>query len=289
GDYVWYDEDADGIQDGNEPGVEGVTVYLIDNTDGDTIATDVTDDQGAYLFEDVPFGEYVVAFDPSTATDGLPYEGTTANAGDGTNDSDPNPITGVTDPFTFDPTQGSNLDVDAGYTLDADIGDYVWYDEDQDGTQDGNELGIEGVTVYLVDNTDGDTIATDVTDDQGAYLFEDVLTGDYTVIFDVSTSTDGLPYSGTSQDQGDEAFDSDANASSGATDPIAFDATQGDDLTIDAGFTLASDIGDYVWYDEDADGIQDGNEPGVEGVTVYLIDNTDGDTIATDVTDDQGA
>ena len=46
-------------------------------------------------------------------------------------------------------------------------------------------------------------------------------------------------------------------------------------------------IGDFVWEDLDADGIQDAGEPGIENVTVELKD-TDGNVLATTTTDAAG-
>ena len=381
GDYVWNDENGDGVQDSTESGIEGVTVYLIDNATGDTIATTTTDADGMYLFEDVPAGEYVVAFDVTTNVDGIDYETTTQDATGDDADSDIG-TNGQTAPFTFDPTNGDDLTIDAGFTVPtetdtiyvelpvdsmitvcddtlengvtaptttelcdvattdsdygswttseegcltynsdttagefvdticvvttdtsgnvdttifivtitptADIGDYVWVDANGDGIQDSTEVGIEGVTVYLIDAATGDTIATTMTDADGMYLFEDVAAGDYQVAFDVTTNTSGVDYEGTLQDATADGSDSDADPVTGVTAVFSFDPENGDDLTIDAGFIPVADIGDYVWNDENEDGIQDSTETGVEGVVVYLIDNVTGDTIATDTTDADG-
>jgi serine-aspartate repeat-containing protein C/D/E len=40
--------------------------------------------------------------------------------------------------------------------------------------------------------------------------------------------------------------------------------------TIDAGLYQTASLGNYVWEDADKDGIQDGTELGVNGVTVQL-------------------
>ncbi|MCP4528959.1 MAG: hypothetical protein GY833_24070, partial [Aestuariibacter sp.] len=49
----------------------------------------------------------------------------------------------------------------------------------------------------------------------------------------------------------------------------------------------SSDIGDTVFVDPDADGVQDPGEPGIPGVTVALLDNS-GNVIATTVSDENG-
>src|SRR5207248_11759034 len=61
-----------------------------------------------------------------------------------------------------------------------------------------------------------------------------------------------------------------------------------EDLTLDAGIIApVNRVGDYVWADKNANGIQDPGEPGVPGVKVTLKDDT-GKTIATQSTVDGG-
>ncbi|SPY38527.1 Serine-aspartate repeat-containing protein D precursor [Peptoniphilus harei] len=57
GDRVWLDEDANGIQDAGEKGVEGVTVKLLDKDgspakdfNGNLVQDQVTDANGNYKF-----------------------------------------------------------------------------------------------------------------------------------------------------------------------------------------------------------------------------------------------
>ena len=49
----------------------------------------------------------------------------------------------------------------------------------------------------------------------------------------------------------------------------------------------ASSVGNFVWNDLDADGVQDANEPGIPGVTVVLSD-TNGNVLQTTTTDANG-
>ena len=49
GNLVWSDADRDGIQDGDEPGIPGVMVELLDDQ-GNFVAMDVTDADGGYYF-----------------------------------------------------------------------------------------------------------------------------------------------------------------------------------------------------------------------------------------------
>ncbi len=110
----------------------------------------------------------------------------------------------------------------------AAIGDYVWYDMNQDGIQDEGEMGVPGVTVELLDCM-GNVLATTTTDENGLYLFDGLQPGDYNIHFVIP---DGWMLS--PQDQGgDDALDSDADAT-GNTICTTLDAGE-TDLTWDMG------------------------------------------------------
>ena len=64
GDTVWKDLDGDGVQDPNEPGVEGVVVNLFD-CEGNFIRSETTDANGYYLFDLLLPGGYQLEFDIS--------------------------------------------------------------------------------------------------------------------------------------------------------------------------------------------------------------------------------
>lgn len=57
----------------------------------------------------------------------------------------------------------------------------VWLDENQDGKKDDNEEKISGVKVQL--NKDGKMIKACTTDSLGKYRFEELLPGEYTIIY----------------------------------------------------------------------------------------------------------
>ena len=78
GGRVWQDADRDGM-DGGEPGFEGVNVMLRDGTDA-VVATASTDADGAFLFDILCAGDYIVEVDESTLPEGL--EQTSCTEGD---------------------------------------------------------------------------------------------------------------------------------------------------------------------------------------------------------------
>lgn len=76
GNFVWLDNNENGIQDIGEPGVSGAVVRLFNNT-GFNIATSVTDASGNYNLNDIPPGnDYYIIFQKPAG-----YEFTVQNIG----------------------------------------------------------------------------------------------------------------------------------------------------------------------------------------------------------------
>ncbi|MEM7134021.1 MAG: SdrD B-like domain-containing protein [Chloroflexota bacterium] len=209
GNYVWLDEDGDGIQDPCEEPIPGVTVELLD-AGGASLATAVTDANGEYYFVDAtdprlaaggvyetvpisvgvatsltPSTTYQIRIDTTQAAVSA-YSLTTANANSGST---------LPDGVDSDATQSGDyaiIDIvtpEAGHndhTFDFGfkpssvvVGNRVWYDANDNGVIDGfeNSYGIDGVTVELLDSTSAIT-ATTTTTNGGFYLFTTNLNGD---------------------------------------------------------------------------------------------------------------
>jgi protocatechuate 3,4-dioxygenase beta subunit len=283
GNYVWLDLNKDGIQDSGEPGIENVTVNLL-NSGGVTIGTSTTDATGYYVFTNLQPGTYAVQF--PTALNGGALTLTGLNEGTDTAlDSDAILATGITVNVTLAAAE-YNSTIDAGYNSPlASIGNYVWSDLNRDGIQDFGEPGIQGVTVTLL-NSSGTAIGSTVTDASGYYHFTALQPGTYAVQFPISLDNGDLVLSPI--DQGtDDALDSDASLTTGKTINIVLAAGENDD-SIDAGYySPKAALGDFVWLDLDRDGQQDAGEPGIEGVSVTLY-NSAGTAIGTATTNGVG-
>jgi hypothetical protein len=164
------------------------------------------------------------------------------------------------------------------YRVTGDVGDRVWRDLDLDGRQDPGEPGIAGVTVHLFDSFDELRRSTTSGAD-GLFRFEPK-PGDYFLQFEppreLSFTLADLP--------GDDTVDSDADVLTGETDTFSV-TLLGSDPTWDAG--LGNGLGDRVWLDQDADGLQDAGEPGIAGIVVSLYDELGG-LLAVTATDLEG-
>jgi hypothetical protein len=323
GDRVWLDVNGNGLQDAGEVGVNGVNVNLykddnMDNVpDGTPIKTTVTatnsNGAGYYLFSNLAPGKYLVEFNPANT-----YNFTTQNvtgfandANDVNTDSDATPFTGLSHTIVL--LSGENdLRIDAGLYKPLCVGDQVWEDHNNNGVIDNGELPFAGVQLALwkdLDNDgqpDTDTGMRDVTGGNGKYLFTGLAPGHYVIQVTPANFLPGGALHGYTTSTGNGAMvdpDNDVNDDDNGFDPglslgtiskavtLITDTEPGNDgdtdintnLTVDFGFFRVSAIGDYVWEDENANGIQDATESGFNNVKVYLFraDHTLVDTMRT--------
>ncbi len=267
GDFAWSDLDGNGIQDATEPGTNDVMVRLFTASgsmvDINFTTNDAQGNPGYYSFFNVPPGEYYLRFSAS----GSDFSDADQGADDEL-DSDVTGSNGTGTTDDFDLMSGQMIDnIDAGIQLDpSEVGDYCWVDFNGDGIQDPSEPGLENVVIELYDENDV-LIATTMSDVNGFYNFGNLASGNYYILF-----TPPMGYMPSDADQGgDDTLDSDIM---GIIAPFAtniFNLAPGEaDTDMDAGFFLPSRIGDFVWDDLNKDGIQDANEPGIEGVKVDL-------------------
>ncbi|MYM26026.1 hypothetical protein GTP46_25690 [Duganella sp. FT135W] len=276
GDTVWEDKNANGVQDAGESGIAGVTVQL-KNAAGTVVQTTTTGADGKYSFTADP-GNYTVSV---TAPSGYLFTGKDVGSDD-TVDSDFG-STGQSNSVVL-ASGDNNTTVDAGLYKLASVGDRVWLDANNNGTQDSGESGVSGVKVKLLDAAGNQVGATATTDASGNYLFSNLKPGAYTVVFDKSSLPEGVAFT-TANAGSNVAVDSDVSATGVSK---TFTLTSGQiDKTVDAGVLAAATIGDRVWIDKNGNGIQDDGEAGKSGVTVELKDST-GKVIKTTTTDASG-
>lgn len=201
------------------------------------------------------------------------------------------------------------------------VGNRVWVDTNNNGIVDGTEIGIDNVTVRLVNNSTGIALESQLTTNGGYYLFTQLNAGTYRVEitppanYVSSTGTNGSlsgPFETAPQvdpnpvDNDDNGTTISSGTSSGliassvitlgGSLPLNEGATPGHpdlladaqgNYTVDFGIWMPSSLGDTVWFDDNSNGIADSNETGVSGVTVNLL-NANLAVIDTAVTDVNG-
>ncbi|MBD3374787.1 T9SS type A sorting domain-containing protein, partial [candidate division KSB1 bacterium] len=236
GDYVWYDDDRELDQDAVETGVENMTVYLYD-TQENLLATTQTNNSGWYAFPDLRAGSYTVRLDTLT----LPEDYALLTDDD------------------IEVTLPAGEDyLDADYPIAkaySRVGDYVWWDKDNDKIQDPEEPGIANIRLIL-ETSDG-RLDTAYTDESGHYLFRDISETSVQVTLDTTTIAPGFLLT------------------SGTTPTGFFDLPPGTrKMDVDYGLhSYRGAVGDLVWFDLNKNGVYDTGEPGIPGVTLYLYDD----------------
>jgi hypothetical protein len=285
GNLVWFDVNANGLQDTNEPGVPGVIVILY-NTSGTQIATTTTDKLGNYLFVGLADGNYSVSFKNYPPG----FEVTIKSLSNDLIGSDADNINGNTVPVTLNYTTGgtsrNNVSLDAGLvSTRAVLGNKVWDDLNGDGLQNTNEPGVPGVQVILYNNDSTTVITSTITDQSGYYLFANLAAADYVIGINTATLPIGKQYTEKNNpiapadnlvNYWTAGGDSDIDQLSGQSAIITL-ATNEINFTKDAGIRSVpiATVGNRVWDDTNKDGMQDTEEPGVAGVIATLYNSND--------------
>ncbi len=274
---IWHDYDRGG-ESFREPGEDwltNVTVYLCASPSpcgaGASLATNYADTNGYFRFVGNYTGTYTVAVATNT---GMMSNGTWRLSfdTDGTNTAN---YSAVTVP------SGGVGRVDFSYYRSGAyrIGDTLFYDWNSNGVQDvASEEGISGVTVRLYEDANGNGVvdtnvdaylATTFTGTNGYYVFTNLFaTNTYLVIVDREDPDLPANYLVTADPYG---------AKDGRSVVTLVNA---DNLDQDFGFWPYGNgaIGDTVWLDRNADGVQFGTqEPGISNILVTLYADFNGD------------
>ncbi len=163
------------------------------------------------------------------------------------------------------------------------FGDYAWIDLANSGNQEdaAPDQGLNDVRVDLYLD-DGDKIADPQVDahqdlklthdndvgERGYYQFSDLVPGDYFARF---TPPAGYEIVDPNAPGTDHETDSDADPATGLTEVTTIESGEVD-LSWDIGLRPSETgaVGDRVWFDTDADGIQ--NEPALRGINCVTVE-----------------
>ncbi len=178
---VWLDLDNNGVVNGTEAGIAGITVTLSGTDLGGAAVsrTTTTDASGNYAFANLPPGTYAVTepTQPAGTLNGTTVAGTAG---------------GTVTPATTTPSGIAGIVLGVGQTSSANnfgelptasIGGQVIGDSNNNGRLDPGETGIANVPVVLTGTDDlGRPVGVSVTTDaSGNYVFPGLRPGTYTV------------------------------------------------------------------------------------------------------------
>jgi len=259
---VWYDLDTDGQQGPFEPGVAGVSIGLFDLTNT-LVSTAITDQAGAYYLPFTLGQIYYVRFDlPSLPMGTVP---TMRDQGADESDSDAFILSGSTSPFEV--LSSSCIEhVDLGITFPYSA---IQITETVVAGHAGGANCSAALPAIEIEPGAEITFCYEVENLGSAVLSNVVIQSD---LFGVNLSLGSLA-PGQVLSRYSEEF---GQAELGVTATTAGDdhlnhSVQDADIAI-VRFIRDSSIGDFIWLDEDKDGIQDDGEPGLQGIKVELLD-----------------
>lgn len=156
--YKYDDKLGDGDWDEGDTGIEGwtITIYMKVSGDWEYYDETTTDSDGYYSFKICDVGEFKAVEETREG-----WEATSPTE------------------YTFTAEGGETFTYDFfNYELGKICG-LKWYDLNKNKEQDGSEVIIEGFKIELYKNSD--LFATDYTDENGEYCFENLGPGDYMV------------------------------------------------------------------------------------------------------------
>lgn len=249
---IYIDGNENGARDAGDGGLSGAAVTLMQG--GTAIATASTDANGGFSFGLLRPGAYRVRVtlpDNALFARGTQLHAAHADAQEG-------------ETGEFELAMGQRLSVEpVGAVKAARIAGCAWSDENADGMMDATEPSLGGVTVELL--TEGGVVASAKTGEDGRYAFELLRSGEYAVRFTLPQGmllADRVTGGASSVDV--------VPGCVGTTQSFALSQGEArEDMHI--GGILPGRIGDTVWLDENANGLQDYKEPLLSGVSITLM------------------
>jgi len=275
GGQVFEDVNFNGVKDAGETGLDGWQIDLLDPASGTllgsvlTASVDVDGDgaidpdteTGRYLYGDLMPGSYTVR----------------RWSQDGWMDTAPTGESVVVALRSNEHPRATHF----GQALTGSVAGQVFEDVNGDGIRGGDEVGMDGWTVRLIDPADGGELASTVTasadlngdgrvdpiTETGLYTFGDLSAGPYELAqVDQAGWVRTLP--------------------AGQAHTVALEYNQ-DQAAWDFGNqAVPSEIHGQKFHDIDGDGVRDAGEVGMSGWAVELVDLATGAVLATQVTAD---
>lgn len=277
GGFIWEDADFDGRMGGDEPGLRGVTVELL-NADGHEVASRQTVRSGEFTFDQLMPGDYAIRV---TLADGFAFtaEGAESGAPQALEGSAVVPVGSLA-------MGGSIVDVRIGALKTATVGGIIWLDQDDDGRRQPDDQGMSGVCAVLtmLDGAEAGKTYETVTDESGMYRFAGVMPGRAQIAFELPQGyAYGKRVSGTRRVSSVDKLD----ALKASAD--AFQVISGESRTdLDVGVVGVGQVSGRIWEDTHYDGRMDQEEAGVSGAVIELIDVTTNQAVREASSDEQG-
>ncbi len=182
---VFRDVNNNGVQNGADTGISGVSIQLLDS--GNTvIATATTDANGDYSFTNLDPGTYSVRepTQPASTSNGITTPGAVDNGGTAGTATAVGVAPSVISTIILPPNTAANDNNFAEIPNGRSITGLVFLDYDNDAAEDGVDYGLSGVTVNLTGtDVNGTPVSTStVSLSDGTFSFTGLAEGTYTLL-----------------------------------------------------------------------------------------------------------
>ncbi|MBN1778532.1 MAG: carboxypeptidase regulatory-like domain-containing protein [Clostridiales bacterium] len=264
---VFLDENLNGVQDDAERKLDGLTYTLYDEIRRQTITTVQTGADGTAQFTNIRPSTYTVQFELPAYAQSVSGAGTMTETG------------GIMQQTGIEIHAGDSITgISGGLKCTTSIGGTIL------ANRSGGREPVKDTEVHLYTEGDTELLQTTVSDAQGTYRFDGLWPGNYVIEV---VRPDGYVFI-RPNDPALSAEDSIIRQISdeyGTGNPIALYMAQ-DLLHNDVVLTIPAKVGSLAWLDENENGLMDGDEPMINGVTVSLMQ--DGAAIYTTTSNEWG-
>ena len=266
---AYLDENYNGVHDEGEAPANGETFILRDADTHEAVITVQTDENGVFVVEGIAPGEYELVY-PLDEGSLMPKDSNIDFHLDGDVLS-----TGRVRIYENEDKAGTMLSI----ARTTEIGGLVWLEQYSGITP------VKDAKVHLLDK-DGNAIAEYLTGEDGLYVFKGLMPDVYAI--DVTIPTGYVLVDTEDTAMAEKGLTSVVEEVNGLFGKSAFIelrmAKHRHDM--DVGMVLPGRLGDKAWLDLNGNGLQDGEEGGIPGITVELLRN--GRVIASTMTDQYG-
>ena len=276
--WVFNDKNDNGKLGLSEPGIPGLTVYLLQES-GEAVAASVTDDEGEVYFTNIPEGRYRTRVFLPVGWNFTHFGGKDdleANAYQFSTEDDQ-----ISDVLTI--SAGKEALQGVGIRTAYYVSGYCWLDESGDGLYKQGEAMIPGVRITMTRESDNLYYET-VSKADGSWRIDRVRPGLYTI---TAWAPDGMMFAKYTSSRGIRSILTRDGVAKASTTMNLNDNQSKTDQYI--GFTWAGKITGKCYLDANYNGLYDEGEEPMPGVKVAAAkQSAQDDEIAVAFSDEEG-